>query len=164
MTVVSAAAECKMQDDMALRGRWTVLQPWENKEIYKRLPSPVERICIFHPLQALQPRSPVTHFYLSTSRPLEQTTAIIMNLLEALQNDREKENLAKAICDRQKRETDAVNKACLTELTEKIPEVRNPSLPCRTTTTFWNADLCTTRTSTTRGSGFAGFCVFSTNP
>lgn len=132
--------------------------------IRKSLPSLVERICIFHPLQALQLRSPVTHFYLSTSRPLEQTAAIIVNLLEALKNDREKENLVKTIYDRQKRETDAVNKACLTELTQKIPEVRNPSLPCRTTTAFWNADLCTTRTSTTRGSGSASFCVFSTNP
>lgn len=83
-----------------------------------------------------------------------------MNLLEALQNDQEKENLVKTIYDRQKRETDAVNKACLTGLTEKIPEVRNPSLPCRTTTTFWNADLCTTRTSTTRVSGFAGLVSF----
>ena len=87
-----------------------------------------------------------------------------MNLLEALQNDQEKENLVKAIYDRQKRETDAVNKACLTELTEKNPEVRNPSLPCRTTTTFWNADLCTTKNIYYKGQWIRWPCVFSTNP
>ena len=47
-----------------------------------------------------------------------------MSLLDSLRHDREKENIVKALQERQARETDAVNKACIAELTQKLPEVK----------------------------------------
>lgn len=60
-------------------------------------------------------------FNLSSSEPI---TAVIMNLLEALRHDQEKANIVKTLEERQARETDAVNRACIAELTQKLPEVK----------------------------------------